>query len=302
VSARRTSSTEAQVAPFLARKLKGLDAELGRGIRRVLAKADEEAVHDTRVTIRRLRTMLRFAQPVFGRFYADAVRRSFAEVQSATGELRDEEAMGETLEALGIDDPTFVAWRVRRRVREMRLRSALITRLRAGDLSRARRMLRALLLFPVKPSHDEALGKFARRAVNGARKDVEALRDVPTSDAERLHSLRIQYKKLRYAAEMFADALPLDLAAVAEPAARFQKRLGDIHDIDMALLAIARARGLPPDTRAHVAAALVEARAKKARKYLDDMGPAASRPSVRRAGPEAPQAVGAVGLRKISTF
>jgi len=114
VSARRTSSSEAQVAPFLARKLKGLDAELGRGIRRVLAKADEEAVHDTRVTIRRLRTMLRFARPVFGRFYADAVRRSFAEVQSATGELRDEEAMGETLEALGIDDPTFVAWRVRR--------------------------------------------------------------------------------------------------------------------------------------------------------------------------------------------
>jgi CHAD domain-containing protein len=288
----------------MARKLRGLDAELGRGIRRLLGKTDEEALHDMRVAIRRLRTMLRFARPVFGRFHADAVRRSFAEVQTATGQLRDEEALEETLEALHVEDPTFLAWRVRRRVRETRLRSVVLARLRAGELSRARRMLRALLLFPVKPSHDDALGKFARRAVNGARKDVESLRDVPTSDVERLHALRIHYKKLRYAAEMFAEALPLDLAVIAEPAARFQKRLGDIHDIDMALLAIARARGLPEATRAHVAAALVEARAKKARKYLDDMAPAPdSRPSLRRAGPKAaPQAVGSVGLRKISTF
>jgi CHAD domain-containing protein len=172
-------------------------------------------------------------------------------------------------------------------------------------------MLHGLLLFPVKASHNEALGKFARRAVNGARKDVELLRDVPTSDTERLHALRIQYKKLRYAAEIFAEALPLDLAVVAEPAARFQKRLGDIHDLDVALAAIARARGLPAELRARVAGALVEARAKKARKYLDDMAPstrgepneAPSRPSLRRAGPKTPlQAVGGVGLRKISTF
>jgi CHAD domain-containing protein len=299
------------VAPFVARKAKALDAELGRSIRRVLGKTDGEAVHDMRVAIRRLRTVLRFARPVFGRFLADAVRRSFAEVQSATGELRDEEVLAETLEALCIDDPTFVAWRGRRRARETRLRAAVIGHLRAGELTRARRMLHGLLLFPVKASHNEALGKFARRAVNGARKDVESLRDVPTSDVERLHALRIQYKKLRYAAEIFAEALPLDLAVVAEPAARFQRRLGDIHDLDMALSAMARARGLPPDLRARVAAALVEARAKKAKKYLDDMAPGAreesgdvsTRPPLRRANPKAtPQAVGGVGLRKISTF
>ncbi len=313
MNARQPSSGEAQVAPFVARKAKVLDAELGRAIRRVLGKMDEEAVHDMRVAIRRLRTMLRFARPVFGRFHADAVRRSFADVQSATGDLRDEEALGETLSALDIDDPAFATWRERRRAREMRLRAAVIAHLRAGELTHARRLLRGLLLFPVKPSHNEALGKFARRVVNSARKDVESLRDVPTSDIERLHALRIQYKKLRYAAEIFAEALPLDLAVVAEPAARFQKRLGDIHDIDMALSAIARARGLPPELRAHVAAALVEARARKARKYLDDMAPSTreeppdtdllpSRPSLRRAAPKAVQAVGGVGLRKISTF
>lgn len=311
MNARRPSSGEAQVAPFVARKAKALDLELGRAIRRVLGKTDEEAVHDMRVAIRRLRTMLRFARPVFGRFHADAVRRSFSDVQAATGELRDEEVLGETLEALGIDDAIFGAWRERRNARERRLRAAVIAHLRAGDLTRARRMLHGLLLFPVKASHNEALGKFARRAVNVARKDVESLRDVPTSDTEQLHALRIQYKKLRYAAEIFAEALPLDLAVIAEPAARFQKRLGDIHDLDMALAAIARARGLPVELRARVAGALVEARAKKARKYLDDMAPSTreeasevpSRPSLRRAGPKEPvQAMGGVGLRKISTF
>jgi hypothetical protein len=181
--------------------------------------------------------------------------------------------------------------------------------LRAGELTRARRMLGGLLLFPVRVSRDVALGRFARRVVNGARKDVEALRDAPTSDAKRLHALRIRYKTLRYAAEMFAQALPLDLAAVAEPAARFQKRLGDIHDLDMALLAISRARGLPIEVRARVAAALVEARARKVKKYLDDMAPALegdreddapSRPPLPPA--KALHAVGGVGLRKISTF
>ncbi len=300
------------MAPFVARKAKSLDAELGRAIRRVVAKADPEALHDMRVAIRRLRTMLRFARPVFGRFHADAVRWSFADVQSATGMLRDEEALGETLEDLHVDDPLLAAWRERRRAREMRLRAAVIAHLRSGELGRARRMLRGLLLFPVKPSRNEAVGKFARRVVSGARKDVEALRDVPTSDSEQLHALRIRYKKLRYAAEMFADALPLDLAVLAEPAARFQKRLGDIHDIDMALLAISRARGLPAEVRSLVAKALVEARAKRAKKYLEDMAPsvhpkavpAPPRPTVRRAtGPaEALHAVGGVGLRTISTL
>lgn len=311
MSVRRPSKGEARVAPFVARKTKALDIELGRAIARVVDKTDEEALHDMRVAMRRLRTMLRLARPVFGRFHADAVRRSFADVQSATGALRDEEALGETLEALQIDDPVLLTWRERRRVREKRLRAGVISQLRAGGLTRARRMLRGLLLFPVKPSRNEPLGKFARRVVNSARKDVESLRDVPTSDIERLHALRIQYKKLRYAAEMFAEVLPLDLAVVAEPAARFQKRLGDIHDIDMALLAISRARGLPAETRSRVALALVEARAKKTKKYLEDMAPSIreetadepQRPALRRAGPKAVlQAVGGVALRKISTF
>jgi CHAD domain-containing protein len=288
---------EGGAAQYIARRARALDASLAKAVRRVKTNADGEALHDMRVAIRRLRTVLRFARPIYGRFRTDAVRSAFTEVQVKTGVLRDEEALAETLGGLPVDDPAFIEWRARRRAREKRLRSAVILRLRSGDVTRARRLLAALLLLPVKPSRDAEPGRFARRTVSRARKNVEALRDVATSDVEQMHELRILYKELRYSAELFAEVLPLDLAALAAPAARFQKRLGDIHDIDTALEALSHARGLPPETSARVAAALVEVRAGKARKYLDDMAPTPP--------PQAEplrQAVGLVALRKISTF
>ncbi len=303
---RRSGEDEAPTAPFVAAQIRALDAALGKAEKRVRAKEDGEAVHDMRVAIRRLRTMLRLCRPLYGRFLADAVRTAFSDFQSCTSDLRDEEALAETLEALPVHDAAFDAWRAARRTREKRLRGAVLSRLRRGDLLRARRMLKALTALPVKPARDEPLGHFARRAVRQARKKVDRMRDVPTSDPEEMHALRIRYKELRYAAELFAPALPFDLAALAAPAARFQKRLGDIHDIDRALEAIARARTLPPGTRAAVAAALAEARARRTKKYLSDMAPARAEDHLAKTDATPPaatsQAVGGVGLRKISTF
>lgn len=306
---RETSGKETTAAPFVARKAKLLDVLLGKAIRRVAGEADVEALHDMRVAMRRLRTLLRLARPLYGRHRTDSVRSAFAGIQSHTGELRDEEAIQETFAPLAVDDPAFLAWRERRLAREKKLRAKVIQGLRSGDLSRARKLLHALLLFPPKPSRDVRIGRFARRAVTRAKKNVERLRDVPTSDVDQLHALRIQYKELRYSSEFFADVLPLDLVALAAPAAKLQKRLGDIHDIDTALAAVARARGLPPETRARVAAALVELRARKAKKYLEDTAPApavapASLPTyrAREPGTNGPHPAGVVGLRKISTF
>ena len=110
------------------------------------------------------------------------------------------------------------------------------------------------------------------------------MRDAPTEDAVALHDLRIAYKELRYAAELLADALPADLAAMAIPAAQFQKRLGEIHDADMALAALKRARGLDPTTHAAALAGLESLRAKRVAKYVAEMAPHAGDPEV----PDAP--------------
>jgi CHAD domain-containing protein len=266
--------------PLLTRKLRALDAELAGAVPRVLAATDDEAIHDLRVAIRRLRTLLKLARPVFGRHHANAVRAAFTAVHRATGTLRDAEVLDETLASIASDQPAFVAWKMRRRARERALRQGVVKRLRAGELGRARKLLQALVTLPVVPKRDRSAVKLARRSLERARQTVEERRDAPSDDAVALHDLRIAYKELRYAAELLSEALPTDLAAMAEPAAKFQKRLGEIHDADMALAALRRARGLDEAVRAQVLAAVETLREKRVAKYLAEMTPPAGDPDV----------------------
>jgi CHAD domain-containing protein len=263
-----------RVAPFLAQKARAFDEALAAAQPRVLGNTDSEAVHDLRVALRRLRTLLKLARPIFGAFHTDAVRRAFVDLQASTGDLRDEEALADTLHSLKLDHASLTTWRARRLARDKRLRGSLVRRLRRGELDRARALLQALLTLPVHPDRDAALHKFGRRMVQKAQRGVESRRDTAEDDVVGLHDLRIAYKKLRYAVEIFTEALPADLAAMAEPAARFQKRLGDLHDLDVARVAVARARGLEPSARLLVLQALDEARARKLAKYVAEMHPA----------------------------
>jgi CHAD domain-containing protein len=274
---------DSRAASFLAEKARAFDDALMDAQPRVLRNLDREAVHDLRVALRRLRTLLKLARPVFGAFHTDAVRQAFAALQTSTGDLRDEEALSDTLDGLGLDHPPLAAWRARRAARDKRLRGSLASRLRRGELDRARAMLHALLTLPVRPDRDAALAKFGRREVQKARRGVESRRDAAPDDVVGLHDLRIAYKKLRYAVEIFKDALPADLAAMADPAARFQKRLGDLHDVDVAKIALARARGLDAATRLIVLAALDQARAKRLAKYVAEMRPVEVAPALARA-------------------
>jgi CHAD domain-containing protein len=268
-----------RISPFVARALRALDRQLADAVPRVLGSSDDEAIHDLRVAIRRLRTMLKLVRPVFGRFHTDAVRRAFTDVQRATGDLRDEEVLDETLDAAAehgqiAGDATYDAWRGSRRARERRLRRAVIAHLRSGELGRARAMLKALLVLPVKPKRDRDLSGFARKCVQRAQAQVEKRRDAPPEDANALHELRIAYKELRYAAELLAGALPVDLSALADPAAKFQKRLGEIHDVDVALVTAKRARSLAHGAQRTLVRNLDLLRAKRVRKYLAEMSPA----------------------------
>ena len=94
-------------APFLAEKLQKLDEDLGQTLPRVLGEVDSEAIHDMRVAIRRLRVILKLARPVYGRFLTDAVRQGFTDFHRATGVLRDEEVLEETLAASRWRDAQF---------------------------------------------------------------------------------------------------------------------------------------------------------------------------------------------------
>jgi CHAD domain-containing protein len=291
------ATTTATVGPFLVAKLRVLEARLRDVAPRVLASADDgAAVHDLRVALRRTRTVLEVGGPVLGRFHADEVRRALREVMRASGALRDDEVLLELVASVAsgaVSHPDAEAWLDTRRRRERRLRGALSKTLRSGKLERGRELLEALLAFRVDPSCDRRITKFARRAVERARRVVDRRRSARPDDAEALHRLRIAYKRLRYTAETFADALPSDLSALAQPAARFQGRLGDLHDVDVALGCVRRARTLSDAARAELLTALAREREMRVAAYGRELGLVAVSPVV--------QAVGTDSLRKIST-
>jgi CHAD domain-containing protein len=287
--------------PYVVKKLRELDVELAASIPRVVESSDDEAIHDLRVAIRRLRTMLKMARPLFGRWHSDVVRKGFAEVMKATGDLRDEEVLEETLDGLSAH-PAFGLWLSARTARERKLRRAVVARIERGELDRARLMLKALLVFPFDPSRNMELSKFARRTVERARRVVEKGRDVPPEDMLGLHALRISYKELRYSIELLAEALPLDSRAMLEPAVVFQKRLGEIHDVDVAHDVLRAARALPPEARDEALASLAKVREKRIGKYLRELDPlgaaAATKEELVRSAaeiPEVPDGPGAAG-------
>jgi CHAD domain-containing protein len=242
------------IGPFLTAKLAALRERLDGIKPRLLGSGDAEAVHDLRVGLRRVRTVLAVARPVFGRHYADQVRAAFRDVHQATGALRDEEVLLELIAALdaGPEWPEVHAWLDVRRRRERSLRARLRRMVQAGALDTGLRLLDALLLFQVKPSRDRRLTKFARRAIDQAKQKVERGKGVAEEAPETLHELRVLYKGLRYTAETFADAQGMEegAAAVARTASRFQSLLGKVHDAEVADGAVRRSRGLSDGTRA----------------------------------------------------
>lgn len=245
--------------------------KLAATLPRVRKRSDDEAIHDMRVALRRLRVVLKVARPLFGRYHIDTIRDAFTRVHRASGALRDEEVLRETLMGLDVASAELDGWMARRAAREASLRALVEKRLRAGDLRRPMRLLRALLALPVAPKRRRTLAPFARKIVLSARKEVDSHRETDPANAPALHELRIMYKRLRYSAEIFEAALPLDLGALAEPAERFQKRLGDIHDLDVARAVIARARNLE-DVKGRLQHAIAEARVQKVELYLKDLG------------------------------
>ena len=246
---------------FLAQQLRALLARLEATFPRVLGRADDEAIHDMRVALRRLRVVLKLARPVFGRFHVDAVRAAMTRVHRASGALRDEEVLRETLTELGIEDWGWIEWMKRRAGREDALRRLVEQRMRAGGLRRPIRLLRAILELPVPPKRRAPLPAFARRAAARAMRDVDELRDAPTDDVAALHQLRIAFKRLRYTAELLEPGLPADVAALAEPAAEFQKVLGTLHDLDVAASTVRRARSLDDGTKAAALRLIAQRRA-----------------------------------------
>jgi CHAD domain-containing protein len=252
---------------------------------------DTEAVHDFRVALRRVRTLLRPARGVFGKKRLLPIADGLRAYARATSALRDEEVLQETLRDLPLEEGLRVkvdGWLGRRARVERAHRAEVIRMLADGApvlpaasgegaggegappaLEACLEQLERRLDRPKKKKRRaEKLGRIAiAEALAGAR----ALAVADPADGAAMHALRIRFKRLRYAAEAFSPALGERAERAAVSAARMQKRLGSLHDVDEALLRVRRARGLGAAERGAVVEALLIERARLVGKASADL-------------------------------
>lgn len=266
---------ETRVSQCVGPKLSEWVHDLQDAMPRVLRDSDPEAVHDLRVALRRIRSLLRIVRSVYGTFHTNAIRREMKKVAEATGALRDEEVLAETLSELqlkGAAKSGLAAWRARRKQRLKALRSSVVSLLASGALAQPIAHLHALVALPCNPKRDREVRRFARQVVLEAQANVDECRAVEVSDVGGMHALRIAYKRLRYSIEAFARYLPPELRAWRDVASRFQSLLGDLHDHDVAIEVLRRAAGMRSETRGPAIRALRERREGFAAKYLEMVG------------------------------
>lgn len=254
--------------PFLARLLRATAREIEGTLPRVRASADEEALHDMRVAVRRMRVLLKIARPVWLRVQVEAIRAGFTHIHRETSALRDEEVFRETLSDAPVASDTFVRFRRVRAQREAQLRALALRHLRRGALRRPLDKLHALLALPgAKPM---PLDRFALRVHERLHTRVVSHMEAAVDDGVALHELRIAYKNLRYASELLGPALPPERAATEKPAARFQKHLGEVHDLDVASDIVRRSRALTVSDSKTLLRWMSERRERRIATYLED--------------------------------
>lgn len=253
----------ALLAPALAELVGHVEAHAARvaaGLQR--DQEDEEAVHDFRVALRRLRTLLRPARPLLGREEAREIGRQLGDLGRRTGKLRDEEVLRETLLGLSLPPEArapLERWLAQRARGERRMRRAAAGELSGPVLRAVLERLRACL---AAPRRDAGIRRFARRALARPLDEARALARAPVTRVAEMHELRIRVKRVRYAAELLArePAWAARWSPVATAAASLQKRLGALHDLDEARLRLERGRALPVGARRHAARAVRAAR------------------------------------------
>ena len=245
-------------APEGARAVVRLLLEQARARTARLADPDDaEALHDFRVSVRRLRSTLRAWRGELGDAVRDKDLRRLGRAARATGEARDAEVLRGWVERLHSDLPPAhrpaAAW----------LRERLHPRHGGRAVARAgRRLLRVAdaldrRLLPGASGTDP----FARALAAHVRKQVSAITGWLAAvqgpdDAPRAHRARIEVKRLRYLLDPLRGVRGVEVEPALESLRALQELLGELNDARLAARALREAgeeagRGLDRERHRH---------------------------------------------------
>jgi len=203
-----------------------------------------DGVHDMRVAIRRLRSVIRDFAEITDKFPLKNLRKRLKRLADSLGAVRDPDVFLSTLEKLSAharDDEVrtgiaiiVLEYREKRASALQELEKEMSPE-RIADLESR---FDAVLAESLKQRGLYQVGRVedaAERIISKCRKEFleqgEAIY-YPHS-IQRLHRMRIAGKHLRYAVELFGDVLGPESESLAEETKKMQGYLGDVHDCDV---------------------------------------------------------------------
>jgi CHAD domain-containing protein len=230
VSARRRGwqgESAGEVAVRLARR--HLDAAT-EAVERLAENSDPEALHDFRVALRRLRSVLRAYRDCLGKL-PKKLRRDLKHTARATSAGRDAEVFLEWLNApssFPASERSAREW-LQQRLEQMRdtAYSQLRSEIPADFTVLAKRLHRRLAASRNAASYGEVTASCLHAQITNLAADLARVRSV--EDAELIHAARIQAKRLRYLIEPLSRRLP-DASTGVKRLRAFQDETGALCD------------------------------------------------------------------------
>jgi CHAD domain-containing protein len=236
---------EEPMAEALHAALEAYARKLKKRLRKA-ARGDEDAIHDARTTLRRIREgLVIMGRTVFQPSRVARLERGLHEVEQTLGATRDDDVLAAHLDAWLKHAPRhsraelapFRAFVRRRRRRDARRLSREIARARMNRPVRAAwRFLCGRVRSAVPPPRNPAravptlVRHFLPDETWHAYEEILAYETRLPADLDVIHKVRSSCRRLRYALELFAEALPPATEDFVDELRALQDRLGELHD------------------------------------------------------------------------
>ncbi|MEI7054359.1 CHAD domain-containing protein [Nocardioides sp. CCNWLW239] len=212
---------------------------------RLVLRAEDDSVHQMRVTVRRLRSVLATYRPFLDPDRAEPLREELTWLADLLGDVRDAEVLRRRLRrwaAVHGPGPTGVdALRTALADRQAQASDRLLPEL---DGDRYRALIAALaygLPWSSKLPGRKALRKRLRRGWRRMAAAADAANQAtdPGERRRQLHEVRKRAKRVRYAAESVSEVFGKDADRLSRAARSIQSVLGDLNDAAVMIQTIA---------------------------------------------------------------
>ncbi|GAA0925186.1 hypothetical protein GCM10009554_04580 [Kribbella koreensis] len=208
---------------------------MGKAVRMV-ERGEEDAIHQVRVSCRRLRSDLKLFRKVIAGDWGEKLRVELAWLANSCGEARDLEVIAELVRdgVTSEDDAEHVATILGTLTAGLERASGQSAEVVLGE--RTALLVRELQVVAAAPElsglAEKTSGEVLPKLLKAARRKFEASAELlkPWSPDDDWHEVRLLAKRVRYAADTSASVLGDEARDIAVQAARFQELLGQHQD------------------------------------------------------------------------